>query len=319
MKHERYHELLVLSLYDELKDDERTLLAEHLAACPDCSSELSSLKQFHRVAAEYTPAVTPEELLHDARMNLRTILRAERTRRTGMGRALEMLQETFLPSYKTALAGAACFVLGLAVMYTLHSRQARPAPQQEVAAPASDRESFTPGDTRITNIRFLQNDPATGEVEFIFDAVKPVRIKGSVNSEAVQKVLAHAILNEENAGVRLRSINAVASLNTTDKEIRSAQISAMESYENPGVRKEAFNALRKYPMDVEMKQAFLHVLSVEKNPGLRIAAINYLDSAQVQGRALDADVMTVLRQTMKHDDNNYVRLLAKAAVEEVRQ
>ena len=72
-------------------------------------------------------------------------------------------------------------------------------------------------------------------------------------------------------------------------------------------------------MDQEIKQAFLFVLTHEKNPGLRIAAINTLDSARVSGQAVDQDVLIVLRDKMQTDENNYIRHRARAVVEEVRQ
>jgi HEAT repeat protein len=126
-------------------------------------------------------------------------------------------------------------------------------------------------------------------------------------------------LNEQNPGVRLQSINAMTLQKVPDREVKSTLITALKTDENAGVRKEALLALKNFSMDDDIKQAFLFVLTHDSNPGLRIAAINYLDSARVVGKGYDQDVLSVLREKMQSDDNNYIRLRAKAAIEEIKQ
>jgi hypothetical protein len=102
-------------------------------------------------------------------------------------------------------------------------------------------------------VRFVNSNPNTGEVEFSFDAVKPVYMKGSVNDPDVQKILAYALLNEQNPGVRLRSVDVIGSehLKSTgsEVEIKWALIAALKSDDNPGVRKEALAVPEKFPFD----------------------------------------------------------------------
>ena len=64
-------------------------------------------------------------------------------------------------------------------------------------------------DISISNIQFIDSDPSDGEVEFTFQASKPVRLKGNVNDPKIQSVLTYAMLNEQNPGSRLNSINAM--------------------------------------------------------------------------------------------------------------
>jgi hypothetical protein len=176
------------------------------------------------------------------------------------------------------------------------------------------------GVTRIANVRFLSSDPATGEIEFTFDAVKPVRMRGQINDERIQRVLSHAITNDENAGVRLASISAVSTGRAVrDPEIKRALIAALQSDGNAGVRAEALKALRGYPADGEIRNALLFVLTHDANPALRISAINCLDSARVAGQELDQELIRTLRRTMAYDNNNYIRLRAQTVMEEHRQ
>ena len=139
----------------------------------------------------------------------------------------------------------------------------------------------------------------------------------------MQKVLAHALVNDENPGVRLRSVSAfstqIQKLKMPDREVKAALILALKTDGNPAVRKEALKTLQGFPFDEEIKQVFLHVLMRDNNPALRIAAINSLDSARVQGQGTDKDFLEVLKERMQSDENNYIRIRAKSVLEEIKQ
>ena len=158
----------------------------------------------------------------------------------------------------------------------------------------------------------------TGEIEFTFDAVTPVRMRGSVDDPKIQKVLTYAMLNEENPGVRLKAVNAInrRGVEARDPDVKSALIKALEMDGNVGVRKEALNTLRRLPFDREIKMAMLHALMQDANPGLRVAAINALDSARTSPSGVDSDILTVLREKAQTDDNNYIRVKARAVIQE---
>jgi len=130
-------------------------------------------------------------------------------------------------------------------------------------------------------------------------------------------------LNEENPGVRLRSVSTLAeqSGNTEmlDKDVKPALIKALKSDENPAVRKEALKALEKFIQDKDVKNAFLYSLMHDKNAGIRIAVINTLDSTRAEGKPFDKDILDVLKDRMHEDDNNYIRIKAKEGVLEGHQ
>ncbi|MBI1805004.1 MAG: HEAT repeat domain-containing protein [Ignavibacteriae bacterium] len=314
--HERWNELLQLSLYDELMDKEKQELDGHLQSCTECRAELVRLKALHARLDDAPSPVVDDRFLSEARQQLGSALRSEQSKQSLLQRLGDFIKAGIVPQYKIALGGALVFALGMVVAYALFVPRA-----QNTTSPQTTQQisPVLTGETRVTNVRFLNTDMATGEIEFAFEAVKSVRMKGNINDEQVQKILTHALLTDQNAGVRLQSISAMASRKSADKEIKNALVSALKTDENPGVRQEALKALQGFQMDQEIKQALLFVLTHEKNPGLRIAAINYLDSARVGSKAFDQDVLNVLRDKMQSDDNNYIRLRAKAAVEEVRQ
>ncbi len=317
MNHQEMKESLQLLLYDELSGEERSQVEGHLVACAECRRELESLKKFHTLLNEYSPEPAAERSLGEARQSLQSTLRQGRARRSAWDAIAEFLSPIFAPKVGLAFGAAAMVAVGLGIGYLVFSRT---YVTQNLVQPANQLASPTiSGETRITNVRFLNSDPSNGQIEFVFDAVKPVKMKGSINDEQIQKVLAHAILNEENPGVRLKSVSAVSSQKTTDRDVKYALISAAKSDENPGVRKEALKALMGLPFDPDIKGAFLFVLAHDKNSGMRIAAINFLDSVKTSATGVDQDFLSILKQKMKSDDNDYIRLRAKAVVEETQQ
>jgi HEAT repeat protein len=150
-----------------------------------------------------------------------------------------------------------------------------------------------------------------------------MHVRGNINDEKVQKVLARALVNEENAGVRLQTVNAIASQGPNpknfDPEVKAALISALKGDENPGVRQQALRVLLRQTLDNEIKQALVYTLTHDNNSGMRIAAINGLAAASMDGHHFDQDILTIIKQKMDSDKNNYVRRQARTVIEEVAQ
>jgi len=324
MNHQHYKDQLQLMLYDELSTQDRQDLEKHLEGCTECQAELAELKKFHSVLAQHAPAFVSDEILQEARHELRGALRTERIRQSVWEKLAERVRNLIQPQYKIAFGAVATLAVGVFLGYLVFAPRATERVTQQLTTQAA-KETSQPlkENTRITNVRFVNSDPSTGEVEFSFDAVKPVYMKGSVNDPDVQKVLAYALLNEQNPGVRLRSVDVIGSehLKSTgsEVEIKRTLIAALKSDDNPGVRKEALEVLEKFPFDDEIKRAFLDVLVHDNNSGLRIAAINALENARGEKLPIDPEVLNVFKERMQSDDNNYIRLRARAVVEEMKQ
>ena len=320
MKHTQYKEWLQLLMYDELTGDEHAALDRHLKECPECRHELDELKDFHATLLEAGTIMPDESLLQEARRQLHSTIRTVQSRPSLLDNIRETIATSILPHYKIALGAIATLAAGILV-----GRAWFPPEQSGVTqmAPARNVSASLEGEPRITNVRFINSDPNANDIEFTFDAVSPVHMKGNINDERVQKVLAHALVNDQNPGVRLRSVSAFASrvqnLRLPDRDVQAALILALKTDNNPGVRKEALKTLQSFPFDDAIKQAFLFVLMHDTNPALRIAAINSLDSSRVQGQETDKDLLEVLKERMHSDANNYVRIRAKSVLEEVKQ
>ncbi len=335
MNHKQIKELLPIYLYGDLTADEAKEVQLHLAACGECRAELESLKAFNDVVSNQPAVEVTDKLLNEAREELHTALRRETIRHSVFEKIVEGVTGIFTPRYQFASGAAAALLVGIGIGYIFfhqtnveQTKEAGTSLATETSQsnPQSAAADFLHGDTRTDNLHFLNLDPQSGQVEFTFDAVTPMRVKGNVNNAQVQKVMAHAIVNSDNPGVRLKAVNALAEQGGSvtggrdaDPAVKSALVIALKSDGNPGVRREALRALLQMPFDKEIKEAVLFVLLHDKNSGMRVAAINGLELTSHEKRMNDADVLNALKKKMHSDDNNYVRLQARTALQEVSQ
>lgn len=326
MKHTQFKEWLQLSMIDELKDDERALLELHLKECSECRAELKEMEQFHSLIVRHDSIEVSDTLLQEARQQLRTALLEIRLKRLFWRDAFDSIREFVFREHRFAFGGFAMATLGVFIGYIVFvpPRNAaektplqEPRVVQEAVHAEGNRESFVQEETRTSNLQFIDSDAGDGVIEFTFDAVTPMRVRGNVNDDKVQKVLARALTNEENDGVRLRTVNAIASQVQHDPEVKAALISALKTDLNPCVRQEAIRVLLRYPLDKEVKQALMYTLSHDRNSGNRIAAINGLATASMEGHRMDQDVLKLLKQKTESDNNNYVRRQARTVIQEV--
>ncbi|MBM4160119.1 MAG: hypothetical protein FJ217_03370 [Ignavibacteria bacterium] len=321
MTHQDYKDLIHLSFLQELSEDEQSVLEEHLRDCPECGAEAGELKHLHEVIGRHSGGDITDDLLFQARRELRVALRLERAKKTRWIDLLERFNIMSYPTVRVAFASAAMLVIGLGLGYLLFVPTTSVTSVGEAGSlQGADSQS---GATKVSNLRFISQQTETGEVEFTFEMVTPIRMRGSVRDNVVQRVLAQALLNEQNPGARLQTVSTLGTqlqpAALQDHEIKRSLIRALKADPNVGVRREALLTLQKLPLDEEVKQAFLYVLRHETNPAMRIDVINSLEKPVLAGKMIDKDILDVLREKMQTDENNYVRARARNVYEEGQQ
>ena len=320
MKHKQFEEWLQLSLYDELNEQEQALLDDHLTTCERCHRDLDELKKLHGMLAHRQPVVVQESVLQDARKNLRLRIHAKAAPKPLWSRVKDALDGIFASPVQVALGGTTMVAVGILVGYFVFK-----VPMEKSLA-SKRTAAMEAGESQITNIRFLDRDAQTGDVEFTFETLTPVHIRGNVNEEHIQKILARALVSDQNAGTRLRAVNMIGGqtgqkqdrVSGFDTEVKSALVSALLHDRNLGVRKEALIVLRNYLPDPVVVRAFLSVLANENNIGLKIAAINSLDLTTYENQPVNREILEMFKNKAQSDDNNYIRIKAKTALQEVR-
>jgi hypothetical protein len=310
MKHKKYNELIKLFLYDELTAEEQKDLKEHLIVCTDCEAELQSQKSFMEILSDKKFNEPSPSLLNDARLQLSRSIKNEAAKENFPGFISRIVSEIFLSRKLILLGGGVTFAAGLLLGFMLFNSSLLP---EDVNQVEFTQASLFESNIKINNIRIVDQNLERGEIEFVFEAVKPIRLKGRVDDPEIQNILLYSILNEENPGVRLNSVNLLSNKpeKEIDNEVKEALIIAAMHDENPGVRREALQLLNKQKYDPEIKIALLHILKNDSNSALRIEAINGLKKAQEEGYKFDENAVTILKEKMNEDENNYIRLHAR--------
>lgn len=318
MKKEEIKELMQLSLYGELSPEEQETLDSYLKRHPEMKKELQEMKKFGTFVSENTSPVTSDELLGEARTQLREALRNERRKDSFIVRIRKSMSEFF--SLKFAVSGVGILSIGMLIGYCSFS----PAGAEKglMLQSVSNTSDKTPK-TSIENVRFIDSDASDGEIEFEFEAIAPMHVKGKIDDPEIQKLLTHALLNESNDGVRLSSINAIRNQTenkkTIDPAIKTALITSLKTDANPGVRREALRVLQQYGFDKDIRDVLIYVMAKDENSGVRVAAINALEFAKMDGLKFDETTINALKQQIKKEQNNYIRNRAVNLVKEIYQ
>jgi hypothetical protein len=318
MKKDEYKELMMLSIYGELSDEDQGKLDAYLRKHPEAKKDYQELKTFSKFISDNTSRKTTDQLLTDARTQLRSALRSERKKKSVADNVRDFVAGLLRPS--VALNSIGMLSLGLFIGYCSFAPSGNE--RSIVIQPVSENMTDAPR-TAIANMRFIDSDPADGEVEFEFDAVAPMHVKGKIDDPEIQRLLTHALLNESNAGVRLSSMNVIrdqtTSSKTVDPVIKTALITSLKTDANPGVRREALRVLQEYTFDNDIRDAVLYVIANDANSGIRVAAINALELAKMDGNKFDESTIKALKQQIEKEQNNYIRNRAVNLVKEIYQ
>jgi len=302
-------------LFGELKAEEQLILKEHLVSCDECRRELDDQKNLMEIISTRKKVNVDDKMLSAARYQLRGALRSEKAGRNILSGLMENISQFFTTPIRLAIVSISILLFGIFIGALIFRTSTTPAVDQ---AENTDQFAMLDNDVRISNISFIDSDPSDGEVEFTFEASKPVRLRGKINDQRIQSVLTYAMLNEQNPGSRLNSINAMDTKSPVqlDPDVKNALITVIMMDNNPGVRREALKLMKKFPYDETFKQTLLYVVANDTSSGLRIEALNLLIEAGKQGHKLNQDELNLFKKQLQQDENNYIKLKARTILQE---
>ena len=304
MEHDKYKEMLVLYSYNELNKEERNELDRHMLGCNSCKDELEELKKLHELVTANISEELDENALFESRQELLAEIRNLNRKKFHLKEIWDFLTTPTSGSLKLAYSLASVAILFAVGYFAFFSKSDYKIPVDK---------DLAKNESSVTNLQFINSDFDKGEVEITYDQITPVKLKGKVNDAEIQKVLARSLIDNENPGIRLKTVNAILSENKagTSDVLKDALLNAMMYDNNPGVRKEAMNALCNLQFDDKIQDAMIHVLQNDKNSGLRIQAINCLGVKNDLQKITDPNTINVLRKKMEEDENSYIKLRAK--------
>jgi hypothetical protein len=306
MKCDWVKENILLYVYNELPDDARYELEQHLARCMDCAAELKATRTFHAALSESVVEEPSPNLVASSRMRLQEAL--ETTEQGGWWRRLAFDPAAWLREIRFAPALTAALLIvgfGGGVGATYQYMGSRMNQGAGVASPAAAESS-------ITGIRSVSQEPGSNQVTIKYDTVSTQEAQGSMNDQRIQQLLLFAARNNNNSGVRMDSVDLLTQ-KPNDSHVREALIYALRYDSNPGVRLKALEGLGPYVKDdAQVRNALLEALVNDSNPGVRTSSLRLLEPARADG-----SVRGVLQQLASNDQNPYIRSQARTLLSEL--
>lgn len=322
MNEKKYNELMQIYFLNEITEKEKIELENYLLENNLAKKQFEEMKKLQRTLAENRPAPLSDKVLDESRQLLLRKLKEEVSKKSRIVQMADSLINFFSLNYKYAVSGASMMAMGFLFGYLFFAPGNLQTPLKLKNQNQFDLDKIREGGVDISNIRFNDQFGESGKIEFSFNAVKPVTYEGNLKDELTLKLLAMALVSSENPGVRLRSLNTIASQTIKnikpDIKVKSSMITAVKTDPNAAVRKEALNVLMKYPYDDQIRDAFLFVLQKDKNSGMRVSAINALADLKQQGNSIDDEIKNVLNKQAETAEDNFIRLRAASLLQEVR-
>lgn len=302
MKCEWVQQNVLLYIYDELPDDARHELEQHVARCKDCAGELQAMRDFRANLSELSSQEPNPSFLAASRMRLQEAL--ETAEQGGWWSRLIFDPVHWLNQVRFAPAlAAAIFIIGFAggigATYKMVKNPVEPTP---IAAGPQQ-----PNIASVSGISSIVQQPGSNQVTIKYETVSPQEVQGSLNDPRVQQLLLYAARNNFNPGLRMDSVDLLTQ-QPNNEHVREALLYAMRYDSNTGVRLKALDSLGPYvKSDVQVRDAVLESLMSDSNPGIRIEALRML-----QPCAADSSVRIVLQRLAAKDDNRYIRSQARS-------
>jgi hypothetical protein len=278
--------LLVFYVCQEVDEQERASIEEHLALCEGCRGQFAEEQALLNAFAG-VPQATDQ-------MDAAGVLLAQC--RSELSESLDELARPQVKEKVPAFAwlrgwmalhpvwgGALLVLFGLivGVQFTEWFTGRNDASALDHAVNVRPGRRFTEDQLSKMAVSGINLTPsaASGKqnVHLQLSAEQPVELTGSLDDSDVRSVLTYVVQNGErfDPGVRLDCLDALKA-RAEDQQVRSALLAAARRDQNPAVRLKALEALRDSPEDLEVRATLVEALRHDSNPGVRVEAVNLL-------------------------------------------
>ena len=300
---------IVFYIYNEIEDDARFEVEQHLARCTDCTAELKAARKFHATLSQAPVAEPSPNLLAASRMRLQEAL--ETTTQGGFWQRLIFDPGNWLRQVRMAPAVAAMVFIvgfggGIAATYNFM------AGRSTATGVAENTSVVPPVEASITGIRSVTQEPGSNQVSIKYDTVTTQDVSGPVNDQRIQQLLLFAARNNFNSGVRMDSVELLTQA-PNETNVREVLMYSLQTDTNPGVRLKALDGLSGFVrQDVRVRDAVLQSLISDANIGVRMQALHLVEPMKADG-----SVRSVLTRLAQSDQNASIRSQARAMMAQV--
>ena len=309
MKCDWVQQNILFYVYNELEDDARYEVEQHLARCPECAGELKAARKFHTTMSQDPVTEPTPNLLAASRMRLQEAL--ETSTQGGFLRRLIFEPGVWLRQIRMAPAlTAVIFILGfgggIGATYNYLAGHAQIAGGGAPPAIVDSGSGQPIEASAITGIRSVTKEPGSNQVSIKYDTISTQEAQGSLNDQRIQQLLLFAARNNYNSGVRMDSVD-VLTQTPNDTRVREVLMYSLQNDTNPGVRMKALDGLSGLMrQDEQVRDAVLQALVNDGTPAVRLQALRLVEPMKADGK-----VRAVLIRLAKMDQNASIRTQAR--------
>jgi anti-sigma factor RsiW len=304
MKCDWVRQNILFYVYNELEDDARYEVEQHLGRCPECATELKATRKFHATLSEMPVAEPTPNLLTASRMRLQEAL--ETARPGGFWHRVILEPVTWLRQIRMSPALAAVIFIvgfggGISATYNF-----LPSGRGGDVAVVNRTETQPVESSAIAGIRSVTQEPGSNQVSIKYDTLLTQEAQGSLNDQRIQQLLLFAARNNYNSGVRMDSVDVLTQA-PNDTHVREALLYALQNDTNPGVRLKALDGLSGFVrQDPQVRDGVLRALISDTNSGVRMQALRLVEPMKT-----DSNVRSVLTRLSQTDQNVSIRSQAR--------
>jgi anti-sigma factor RsiW len=307
MKCDWVQQNILFYVYNELEDDARYEVEQHLARCPECATELKAARNFHATMSQKPVTEPTPNLLAASRMRLQEAL--ETSTQGGLWRRLIFEPGVWLRQIRMSPALAmVIFIVGFGggIGATYNFLTSRSDGSSVAVERPSGNTAFPIEASAITGIRSVTQEPGSNQVSIKYDTISTQEAQGSLNDQRIQQLLLFAARNNYNSGVRMDSVDVLTQA-PNDTRVREALIYALQNDTNAGVRLKALDGLSGFVrQDAQVRDAVLRTLIGDASPGVRLQALRLVEPMKA-----DSNVRAVLTRLSQTDQNVSIRSQAR--------
>jgi len=320
MKCETAQEIIALSVYGELPDDQGPQLEQHLLSCEACRREFEAVQALAKAMALLPVEEPSANLIARSRLRLEEAIDTL-PRGSWLLRGWQRFAQGAGRLRAAPVAVSAVLVAGLTVGGFSGYRAGEHA--HDVTSPSTAITTQPPDDGGPVDIASVSNivrEPNTENVAVTYDRVQPETIHGSLDDPQIRQLLLIGARNRINSGVRDSSLRLLADEchaghQCDDGPIRNSLLVALRYDKSEAVRLKALEGLQPYVADdVRVRDAVLEALMKDPNPEVRIQAISVLEPVEA-----DSSVREVLHTVAARDDSPQIRTVSRQVLDQMPQ
>ncbi len=299
----KYRQWMWLKMYDELDDNQKHELNDHLKMCDNCSAHYGEIVQTHQLLNKKIQAKPTESFLQQNRNELHQRLllaRQVKLKPAHYSYLRKILSLDFSPAIRWATVFTV-LLLGIFLGNRFFSEKAIAdlSPQQQLLSNI-DKAA----------VESINYDPATKRVMVTVNALQRLTIEGEMEAPEIKHLLTQTLVADQRPNMRLKTVGLLALTKSYDKQIVEALIEVLEKDENPGIRLKAIRLLTEMPVNHSVRHIIINVLIQvllkERNSAIRNEAIDGLNKLK------NGIITPVIVNAAKNDTSEYVQ--AKAAI-----